>query len=77
MCYLLDTSHLLALIDPRFRTAVLLELHDYKKLMTVANDATAFANRGPWYNLTIVMRWKTEAMDAKVRPFRTSPMQRC
>ena len=47
---------------------MLLELHDFKKLTELPETATAFSNRGPWYNLTLVMRWKTPDADAKVSP---------
>jgi hypothetical protein len=49
-----------------FRSAVLIELHGFNKIVAVPYDATAFANRGPFYNINCVLRWKTPALDTKV-----------
>lgn len=49
------------------RSAVLLELHGYGKVVSVPHDATAFANRGPMYNVNCITRWKDATLDDKVR----------
>lgn len=48
-------------------SALIVELHDYKKLMEVPFDAAAFANRLPGYNITFVMRWKSPELDSTFR----------
>ncbi|PSR76100.1 hypothetical protein PHLCEN_2v8688 [Hermanssonia centrifuga] len=47
--------------------AILLELHPFQKLMSVPTSAMAFASRGPFYNMNIVLRWKNSALDAELR----------
>ncbi|GJE88819.1 FAD-dependent oxidoreductase [Phanerochaete sordida] len=48
-------------------SALIVELHEWKKFMEVPFDATSFANRGPYYNVTFVMRWTDPALDATMR----------
>jgi hypothetical protein len=49
-----------------YRSAVIIELHPYDKVVTVPTSATAFANRGKWYNINYSLRWKDAALDERV-----------
>ena len=40
--------------------------------MSVPADSASFANRGPFYNLTMAMRWKDPALDPIVRAWATT-----
>lgn len=51
----------------RLSSAILLELHDFKKVATIPTEATAFPNRGPYFNVNLVLRWKDPALDEEVR----------
>lgn len=53
-------------------SAILFELHGHAKLMSVPADSASFANRGPFYNMTMAMRWKEPALDAVVRTWATT-----
>ena len=44
----------------------MLDLHPFQKLMEVPFEATAFAGRGPLYNLTMMMRWTDPELDTMV-----------
>ena len=46
---------------------LLVELHAFEKIVEVPNDAMAFSSRGPWYNINVVLRWKSPELDSKVR----------
>ncbi|EKM60153.1 uncharacterized protein PHACADRAFT_251050 [Phanerochaete carnosa HHB-10118-sp] len=48
-------------------SAALIELHSYQKLMEVPFEATAFANRGPIFNITFAIRWKSPNLDMTMR----------
>ena len=49
------------------RSVLLVELHAFEKIVEVPNDAMAFSSRGPWYNINVVLRWKSPELDSKVR----------
>jgi hypothetical protein len=53
-------------------SAIIIELHPYDKVVEVPTSATAFANRGKWYNINYSLRWKDAALDEKVRSPRPS-----
>jgi FAD/FMN-containing dehydrogenase len=46
---------------------MLFELVPYKKTASVALDATAHGNRGEYYNVGILLRWKSPDVDSKAR----------
>ena len=48
-------------------SAILLEAHPFDKLNSIPLDATAFANRGDYFNSTIALRWKNSDKDEFVR----------
>lgn len=48
-------------------TAIIIELHAYDKLMEVPFDATSFANRGPFYNITFATRYTNPELDSTMR----------
>ncbi|KZT50185.1 FAD binding domain protein [Calocera cornea HHB12733] len=48
-------------------SAIIFELHPFSKITAIAESATAFSNRGNWYNLIFVMRWTDPAQDKRVR----------
>ena len=52
------------------RSAVVIELHPYDKVAAVPTSATAFGNRGKWYNVNFAMRWKNATLDSRVRSLR-------
>ncbi|KAF2501268.1 FAD-binding domain-containing protein [Lophium mytilinum] len=41
----------------------------FKKINEVASDATAFANRGEYYNVATMFKWYDEKLDGEVRAF--------
>lgn len=47
-------------------SAVLVELIPYGKIVSVSSTATAFGNRGKWFNINFSMRWKDADLDARV-----------
>lgn len=48
-------------------SAIILELHPFKKIASVPTSATALANRGQWYKVICSMRWQSEQLDQQVR----------
>jgi Berberine and berberine like len=48
-------------------SAVLLEAYPTGKQASIPSDATAFANRGDFFNSAMIMRWKSPEKDAYVR----------
>lgn len=59
------------------RSAVVVELHPYDKVASVPTSATAFGNRGKWYNVNFAMRWEDAALDSRVRILRFSQQSSC
>ncbi|EED17151.1 FAD binding oxidoreductase, putative [Talaromyces stipitatus ATCC 10500] len=43
------------------------EMLPYNKVVEVPNDATAYANRGPYYNVCSIFNWHDAKIDSKVR----------
>ncbi|GJE99792.1 FAD-binding oxidoreductase [Phanerochaete sordida] len=59
--------------QPEAKTcAILVELHSFEKLMQVPFEATSFANRGPFYNITFALRWKSPELDSVMREWASS-----
>lgn len=56
-------------------SAILIELHPFQKIVAVPEDATAFANRGPYYSVTFTLRWKDPSLDTKLREWATAQTQ--
>jgi FAD/FMN-containing dehydrogenase len=48
-------------------SALILELHPHTAVCSTANDATAFGNRGAWFNLNASLRWAAPAHDGAMR----------
>ncbi|PVI00724.1 FAD-binding domain-containing protein [Periconia macrospinosa] len=48
---------------------LLFETIPYKEVVKVSNDAMAFSNRGEYYNLAVMIKWKEAERDADVRKF--------
>jgi hypothetical protein len=48
-------------------SAILMEAHPYGKMCSVPPEATAFANRGDYFNCTMAARWKGSEKDEFVR----------
>lgn len=48
---------------------VLFETMPYGKVMEVGNGEMAFANRGEYYNLAVMMKWFDESLDEEIRSF--------
>ncbi|RHZ55346.1 hypothetical protein CDV55_102632 [Aspergillus turcosus] len=57
-------------------SALLFELLPYTQIVKVPNDATAFANRGPYYNVSSIFRWHDSQLDEKIRSLQKSLMDR-
>jgi hypothetical protein len=45
---------------------LILELFPFEKITSVPTFATAFANRGKWYNINCLMRWQGKHLDERV-----------
>ncbi|GJF00866.1 FAD-binding oxidoreductase [Phanerochaete sordida] len=54
---------------------VVLDLHPFEKVMEVPSAGTAFAGRGPLYNLTMIMRWERPELDTMVRQWASQRAQ--
>lgn len=48
-------------------STVFFELLPYARAAKVPFDATAYANRGPYHNVAIILRWHDPELDAKMR----------
>jgi FAD/FMN-containing dehydrogenase len=48
-------------------SAIIVELHPHAKVTAVPTSVTAFANRGPWFNINYSLRWKDAALDSTFR----------
>jgi len=66
-----EFSQLVAEIPETVGSAVQIELIPYGKIASVATDATAFGNRGKWYNIHFSMRWKSARLDTCIRAWAT------
>ncbi|KAI0768414.1 FAD binding domain protein [Irpex lacteus] len=65
--YLFDRySELTAEHPETAQSAIIIELHGYKKINSVSSTATAFSNRGSWYVVNLSLRWKDAALDKKL-----------
>lgn len=56
-------------VPDAIESLILFELISFKKIIEVEQSATAFANRGEYYNVLILGRWKSKENDSKVRSF--------
>ena len=43
------------------------EMLPYTKVVEVPNDATAYANRGPYYNVCSIFNWQDQKADSRIR----------
>ncbi|RAO69443.1 uncharacterized protein BHQ10_005455 [Talaromyces amestolkiae] len=43
------------------------EMLPYTKVIEVPNDATAYANRGPYYNVCSIFNWQDQKADSRIR----------
>jgi hypothetical protein len=50
-------------------SAIIIELHSFRKIISVPTNATAFANRGEWYNLNYSVHWKDVRHDEYVSSY--------
>ncbi|KAI0092983.1 FAD-binding domain-containing protein [Irpex rosettiformis] len=54
------------------QSALIIELHGYRKVVTVPTTATAFSNRGSWYVINLFLRWKEATADKKMYEWATA-----
>ncbi|KAJ5240713.1 uncharacterized protein N7469_002304 [Penicillium citrinum] len=47
-------------------STIVFELIPYARVNEVPTDATAYANRGPYYNVAIMFRWRDHELDSKM-----------
>lgn len=55
---------------------LLFEMIPYTKVVEVPNDATAYANRGPYYNVCSIFNWQDPNADIKIRNLQQGLMAR-
>ncbi|KZT50186.1 Glucooligosaccharide oxidase [Calocera cornea HHB12733] len=55
--------------------AIIVELHPFDKVADVPESATAFANRGKWYNINCALRWSDPALDKRVRAWASEQVE--
>jgi hypothetical protein len=46
---------------------LIFEMLPYTKVVEVSNDATAYANRGPYYNVCSIFNWQDSKADSRIR----------
>lgn len=62
---------------PQTRDSILLvELLPNTQVVKVHNDATAFASRGPYYNVSSLFRWHGSDLDEEIHTLQTNLMDR-
>ncbi|EEA21272.1 hypothetical protein EYB25_007453 [Talaromyces marneffei] len=60
-------SHILDDHSDDAEAFLLFEMLPYTKVVEVPNDATAYANRGPYYNVCSIFNWQDVNADSKIR----------
>ncbi|KAJ9490166.1 hypothetical protein VN97_g3102 [Penicillium thymicola] len=71
-----DYTDMLRTYPESARTAVLFELVSQKQVLSVPKNATAFATRGPYYNVGCVFRWDNPALDQTMRVIQRHMMRK-
>ncbi|KAJ5533460.1 FAD binding oxidoreductase [Penicillium frequentans] len=71
-----DYTDMLNTYPESARTAVLFELVSQKQVLRVPKNATAFATRGPYYNVGCVFRWDNPALDQTMRIIQRDMMRK-
>ncbi|KAJ5809305.1 FAD binding oxidoreductase [Penicillium pulvis] len=71
-----DYTEMLKTYPESARTAVLFELVSQQQVLRVPKNATAFATRGPYYNVGCVFRWDNPALDQTMRIIQRDMMRK-
>ncbi|KAJ5930911.1 FAD binding oxidoreductase [Penicillium verhagenii] len=71
-----DYTDMLKTYPESSRTAVLFELVSQKQVLRVPKNATAFATRGPYYNVGCVFRWDNPELDQTMRIIQRDMMRK-